>query len=48
MGPEIEEGFWDYLWTIDGSKLKVTGIKEGTLVFGKEPLLTLEGPIGIV
>lgn len=34
MGPEIEEGFWDYLRTIDGSKIRVTGIKEGTIVFG--------------
>lgn len=34
MHEDIEEGFWDYLRSIDGSKIRVTGIPEGTIVFG--------------
>ena len=33
---------------LDISKLKVTGIADGSIVFGNEPLISIHGPIGLV
>ena len=46
--PHAEDEFFEWLKTLDASKLKVNGIKDGTIVFAKQPLLSIEGPIAIV
>jgi len=43
-----EQGFFDWLLSLDMSKVKVSAMKEGTLCFPKEPLLIVEGPLGTV
>lgn len=46
--PQASAEYFEWLESLDGSQVKVYGIKEGHLVFAKEPLLRLEGPIGIL
>lgn len=46
--PQAEEEFFDYLKGIDGNSITVNGIKDGTIVFGKQPLLSIHGPIAVV
>lgn len=48
MPEDTEEGFFDYLRTLDSSKIRVTGMKEGSIVFASEPLLIIEGPILLI
>lgn len=43
----VEEEFFDYLRTLDGSLLRIYGIKEGSLVFPGIPLLRIEGDLGL-
>jgi len=45
MPSDTDEKFFEYLLTLDASSLWVTGIPEGTLIFGQEPLLVIEGPV---
>eukprot|EP00743_Colponemidia_sp_Colp-15_P001417 GILK01001554.1.p1 GENE.GILK01001554.1~~GILK01001554.1.p1 ORF type:complete len:579 (-),score=86.69 GILK01001554.1:80-1774(-) len=45
--PRCEAAFFEYLSKVDCSNLKVYAIKEGTLVFPREPVLRLEGPLVI-
>jgi len=44
-----DDAFFDYLSTIDQdlAKCKVSMIREGTIVFPKTPLITIEGPLAI-
>jgi nicotinate phosphoribosyltransferase len=44
----VEEDFLNWLGSLDTSQVKVYGIQQGRLVFAKEPLLRVEGPIGIL
>jgi nicotinate phosphoribosyltransferase len=46
--PKCEPGFIDWLRNLDCSKVVVTGIPDGSLVFANEPLLTLEGPFALL
>ena len=41
----VEEDFYKFLRDIDTSKVTLTSILEGSLVFPKVPLMRLEGPL---
>lgn len=45
--PLAQPEFFDYLRGIDCSKVKVHALPEGSVVFPREPLLRVEGPIGV-
>jgi len=38
-----EEGFYDWLLNLDMSKVKMRAMKEGSLCFPQEPLISVEG-----
>lgn len=46
--PHAKAEYFEWLATIDCSAVKVYGVREGRLVFAKEPLIRLQGPIGIL
>jgi nicotinate phosphoribosyltransferase len=46
--PHAEDEFFEWLKQMDTKSLKVNGIPDGTIVFGKQPLLSIEGPIALV
>lgn len=43
--PDCEEGFFEYLRSIDCSHVQLHAMKEGTVCFPKEPLIRVEGPL---
>ena len=45
--PTAGDDFFEYLRTLDCSEVKVHAFKEGSVVFPRQPLLRVEGPIGI-
>ena len=45
--PTANPKFFEWLATLDCSQVKVFAFKEGSVVFPREPLLRVEGPIGI-
>jgi len=45
--PTAGDDFFEYLSTLDCSQVKVYAFKEGSVVFPRQPLLRIEGPIGI-
>lgn len=46
--PETAEPeFFEYLETLDGKSLTIEGVKEGSVVFPKIPLLTISGPLAM-
>ncbi|VDK71442.1 unnamed protein product, partial [Anisakis simplex] len=47
MPDSVEPAFFDYLATVDCSDVKFYAIKEGSVVFPKVPLITVEGPLAI-
>ncbi|KAJ5069277.1 nicotinate phosphoribosyltransferase [Anaeramoeba ignava] len=42
-----EDGFFDYLRSVDASQIKLYALNEGTLSFPKIPLIRVEGPLAI-
>ena len=45
--PDVDDGFFEWLANVDCSQVRVHAFKEGSIVFPREPLLRVEGPIGI-
>jgi nicotinate phosphoribosyltransferase len=45
--PQCERGFFDWLKNVDCSEMKIHAFKEGTICFPREPLMRIEGPIGV-
>jgi nicotinate phosphoribosyltransferase len=43
-----EDPFADWLKAVDFSKLKINAVAEGTIMFPYLPLITLEGPLGVI
>ncbi len=47
FGEKADPAFFSWLSELDCSEVKLYAMKEGTLVFPQEPLLRVEGPLGI-
>jgi nicotinate phosphoribosyltransferase len=45
--PQCEKGFFDWLKSVDCSRMKIYAFKEGTVSFPREPLMRVQGPIAI-
>eukprot|EP00808_Paulinella_micropora_P009595 g58550.t1 len=45
--PDWKPGFWDWLRTLDTSKIKVYSIPEGSVCFPRIPLMRVEGPLAV-
>ncbi len=45
--PQCERGFFDWLKSVDCSRMKIYALKEGTIAFPREPLVRVEGPIAV-
>ena len=46
--PQAEPEFFDYLFSLDCSQVKIRSIREGSVVFPRVPLMIVSGPLGIV
>ncbi|KAM0823877.1 hypothetical protein ACQ4PT_070568 [Festuca glaucescens] len=46
--PTCEDGFFEYLSSIDCSDVEVYAIPEGSVVFPKVPLMIIEGPVAVL
>ena len=42
-----EDGYFDYLQSLDTSQLQVTALQEGSLIFPRVPMMTIRGPLGL-
>lgn len=45
--PTAGDDFFDYLSNLDCSEVKIHAFQEGSVVFPRQPLLRIEGPIGV-
>lgn len=45
--PQADEAFYTWLKQLHCSSLKIYAMKEGSVVFPREPLLRVEGPIAL-
>jgi nicotinate phosphoribosyltransferase len=45
--PQCEKGFFDWLKSVDCSKMKIYAFKEGTISFPREPLMRVQGSIAV-
>lgn len=45
--PSCDEKFFNWLKTVDCSKIKIYAIKEGTVIFPLIPLIRIQGPLAI-
>jgi len=46
--PTVDEAFWPWLGALDCSAVRLYAVAEGTVVFPREPLLRVEGPLAVV
>ena len=45
--PQCEKGFFDWLKSVDCSKMKIYALKEGTISYPRVPLMRVQGPIAV-
>ncbi len=45
--PQCEKGFFDWLKSVDCSKMKIYALKEGTMSYPRIPLIRVQGPIAV-
>lgn len=45
--PNTDPAFFDYLATVDCSKIKIYALKEGSVCFPRIPLIRVEGPLAV-
>ncbi len=45
--PQCERGFFDWLKSVDCSRMKIYAFQEGTVSFPREPLMRVQGPIAV-
>jgi nicotinate phosphoribosyltransferase len=45
--PQCEDGFFDWLKSVDCSGMKVYALREGTIAFPRVPLMRVQGPIAV-
>jgi nicotinate phosphoribosyltransferase len=45
--PQCEKSFFDWLKSVDCSKIKIYALKEGTLSYPRVPLMRVQGPIAV-
>ncbi|KRX01466.1 Ribosomal protein S5 domain 2-type fold [Pseudocohnilembus persalinus] len=46
--PNARPDFFEYLESLNGSMVNISAVKEGNIVFPDEPLIRIEGPLGMV
>lgn len=44
---DVEPSFFDYLSSISAKQVRLYSVREGSIVFPKEPLMRIEGPLAI-
>ncbi len=47
LPPTAEDEFFDYMAGISANGIKLYSVAEGTVVFPKEPLMRIEGPLAV-
>jgi nicotinate phosphoribosyltransferase len=45
--PRAEKGFFDWLKSVDCSRMKIYALKEGTVSYPRVPLMRVQGPIAV-
>ena len=45
--PAVDQGFFEWLASVDCSQVRVYGLKEGAVCFPRVPLLRIEGPLAV-
>ena len=45
--PAVDQGFFDWLKTVDCSNVRVYALKEGSVCFPRVPLMRIEGPLAV-
>jgi nicotinate phosphoribosyltransferase len=45
--PQCEKGFFDWLKSVDCSRMKIYALKEGTISYPRVPLIRVQGPIAV-
>jgi len=48
MPEDAQSGFFDWLKTVDCSRVRIRSLREGSLAFPRVPLFIVEGPIAVV